>query len=144
MTDSNPTRARYTRNKKAFDDVLGDPFALEDIVGHYQTLKYRSPLVATKNNFGEGKATVYPGRPNALDFCMDVERVMTEVIGDDEYLMNMFLQHYIFGVSEGDEFYYLISPAHVRYIEQRMGRLFVLKGLSPVPKYFAVTKMRSS
>lgn len=132
MTDTNPTRARAAKNKQAFDDVIGDPFSPYDTHGYYGALKHRSLLSATKNNFGEGKATVYPAKPNIVDFCVDVERVIMHVLGDDPGLLRDFVATYVL-----EQPGILITQQERSYMEQRMGRLFTARGISPVTRYFS-------
>lgn len=140
MTDSNPTRRRAAVNKKSFDDVIGDPFANDEAKqGHYGVMKHRSLLSATRNNFGEGAATINAARPNAVDFCVDVERVILKVLGDDEKLLHSFIDLYITGTVEtiaGSP----ITQAERTYFEQRMGRLFLAYGISPVIRYFTTVR----
>lgn len=133
MTDTNPTRARAAKYKKAFDDVIGDPFSPYDTHGYYGALKHRSLLSATKNNFGESKATVYPAKPNIVDFCVDVERVIQSVLGDDHGLLRDFITTYV--MEQGGEV--LLTQQERSYIEQRMGKLFTVRGISPVTRYFS-------
>jgi hypothetical protein len=131
MPDKNPTRARHADNKKAFVDVLGDPFAPEPIEGHYNLLKRRSSIGAMKTNFDEGQATDNPARPNALDFFCDVERVVKEVI-QDRNILNKFETIYMIGEIEKPE----LSQAERNRLEQRLGKLFKAYRISPVSKYF--------
>lgn len=142
MTDTNPTRRRAQVNKKAFDDVLGDPFSNDEAKqGHYCSMRYRSILSATRNNFGEGAATVNAAKPNAIDFCVDVEKVILKVLGDDLPLLHSFIELYItntVGQFEGNQ--KSITQAERVYLEQRMGRLFLAQGISPVIKYFTTIR----
>lgn len=136
MTDSNPTRARVQKNRKAFIDVIGNPFDNADIEpGCYQRLKHRS-LLSSKPNVGEGVGTVYPNRPNPVDFCVDVENVIEAVFEDDPGLFDKFIRVYI---RQEDE---VITLAEQHYIEQTLGRKFLARGLSPSGKYFTVIQYR--
>lgn len=139
MSDSNPTRRRAAVNKRAFDDIIGSPFGKEDTEGHYNKLRHRSILSATRNSFGEGEATVHPAKPNAIDFCCDVERVIEQVLGDDPSLMREFIRVYITG-SEEDISNSNLTLQERAYIEQRMGRTFLAQGISPATRYFAVVQ----
>lgn len=139
MTDSNPTRRRAAVNKRAFDDIIGNPFSKEDTEGHYNKLRHRSILSATRNSFGEGEATIHPAKPNAIDFCVDCERVIEQVLGDDSALMREFIKVYITG-NEEDIASSNLTQQERAYIEQKMGRLFLAHGISPATKYFAVVQ----
>lgn len=141
MTDSNPTRRRAAVNKKAFDDVLGDPFSKHEVDGHYNKLRYRSILSATKSSFGESKVTLHPAKPNAIDFCCDVEQVVERVIGDDPDLLAAFVETYITGDDATIQNSKITQQERI-YLEQRIGRAFLTHGISPVVKYFAVIKRR--
>lgn len=136
MSDSNPTRARAQKNRRAFQDVIGDPFDNADVEqGCYQRLKHRS-LLSSKPNTGEGIGTVYPNRPNPVDFCVDVENVIEDVFDGDPALFDKFIRVYI--RQEDDS----ISLAEQSYIEQTLGRKFLARGLSPSGKYFTVIQHR--
>jgi hypothetical protein len=139
MPDSNPTRRRAAVNKQAFNDVLGNPFGAEDVEGHYNRLRHRSILSATRNSFGEGEATIHPAKPNAIDFCCDVERVINKVLGDDPKLLSEFIKVYITG-SEEDITSSTLTQQERSYLEQRLGRMFLAQGISPVLRYFAIVE----
>lgn len=134
--DSNPTRARIQKHRKAFEDVIGNPFDDADIEqGCYQRLKHRS-LLSSKPNTGEGIGTVYPNRPNPVDFCIDVENVIEEVFEGDPTLFGKFIKAYIRQEES------TITLAEQHYIEQTLGRKFLARGLSPSGKYFTVIQER--
>lgn len=143
MSDTNPTRRRAAVNKQAFNDILGNPFGKEDVEGHYNRLKHRSILSATKSAFDEGKVTIHPAKPNAIDYCCDVERVIERVLGDDPALMREFIKVYITG-SETDIANSNLTQQERSYIEQKMGRLFLAHGISPATKYFSVIKRENN
>lgn len=137
MTDSNPTRRRAALNKISFNDVIGNPYGKEDVEGHYNRLKHRSILSATRSAFGEGEATIHPAKPTAIDLCLDVERVINKVLGDDPELLTEFIKVYITGREE-DIDNSTLTQQERSYLEQRLGRLFLAHGISPVSKYFAI------
>lgn len=140
MRDTNPTRARARKHREAFEDVIGDPYTLESIEGNYIRFRFRSILSASRANIGEGQTTSNPCKPNTVDFCCDVERVIRDVLPESDGLYQRFLDQYIH-LNEPDN---SISLDERNYLEQRMGRLFVVRGLSPVHKYFSVVKRRSN
>lgn len=143
MTDSNPTRRRAAVNKQAMDDVLGDPYSKQDDKeGHYNRLKHRSILSATKSSFGESKVTLHPAKPNAVEFCLDVELIIQKVIGDDPELLAEVIKTYITGTEDDIQNSNITQQERV-YLEQRLGKAFLVHGISPVVKYFAVIKRRN-
>lgn len=143
MTDSNPTRRRAAVNKAAFDDIITDVYSKqEDKEGHYNRLKHRSILSATKSSFGESKVTLHPAKPNAVDLCLDVEKVITKVLGDDPEMLQAFIDTYLLGDEEAINNSKITQQERV-YLEQRLGKAFLVHGISPVVKYFAVIKRRN-
>lgn len=118
---------------------MGDPFCADDGEGNYQIMRHRSLLSATRNNFGEGAATVNAARPNAIDFCVDTEAVILKVIGDDEELLRLFIGTYITWTVDSIKQSPLTQDERT-WIEQRMGRLFLAHGISPVIKYFTTVR----
>lgn len=140
MPDTNPTRRRAAVNKKAFDDVIGDPFSNDEALeGHYGIMRHRSILSATRNNFGETPATINAARPNAIDFCCDVEKVIIKVLGDDPKLLKLFIECYVTGTAE-DIAATPLTQVERSYLEQRLGRMFLANGISPVIRYFTTIR----
>lgn len=115
-------------NKNAFDDVMGDPYALEPSLGNYQKLQRRSSIRVANNEFDMGKATKTPGQPNVQDFYCDVDRCITDVLTKDEQVR--FTDTYI------SEYGNVFTPKERMRIEQKVGKLFRLRKISPVSKYF--------
>lgn len=142
MTDSNPTRRRAAVNKAAFDDVITDVYSKqEEKEGHYNRLKHRSILSATKSSFGESKVTIHPAKPSSVDFCCDCETVITKVFKDDPEMLQAFIDTYLLGDEESIQNSRITQQERV-YLEQKLGRAFLVHGVSPVVKYFAVIKRR--
>ena len=141
VSDSNPTRRRATVNREAFDEIMGDPLGADEIDGYYNTMRHRSILSATRSNFGEGAATINAARPNAIDFVVDVEAVIMKVLGDDPKLLHNFIQSYIMGTTETLQ-KSLLTQTERGYLEQRLGRLFLAHGISPVIRYFTTVRRR--
>lgn len=137
MTDTNPTRSRFAQNKRAFEDVLGDPSATpEPVDGHYNMLRARSLIKAQKINFDEGRATANPARPNVIDFICDVENAVKKVLKSDKSLLQRFNNTYIHDVSTGTE----LNQVERTALEQRIGRLFIIRKISPVARYFTAIR----
>lgn len=105
-------------------------------------MKHRSPLSATRS-FGEGAATRNPAQPNAIDFCVDVEGVIMKVLKDDSELLAKFIDVYLLGTIESIE-KSAITAAEQSYLEQRMGRQFIVAGISPAMKYFTAVRGRKN
>jgi hypothetical protein len=121
---------QFRYNKIAFEDVIGDPFAKpEPIDGQYFTLARRSVIGVMDNNFDLGKGTRNPAQPSTTDFFCDVERTVEQALTPAEF--KKFLDTYVIEVA-GSEF----TPKERMTIEQRIGKLFRLRKLSPVTKYF--------
>lgn len=129
-------RERFAANKRAFDDVFGDPFAKpEPITGQYQALKSRGPVAAMKNNFDEGKSTRNPATPNIIDFFCDVERVAKRTLTAPEW--DKFVDVYLYEDSEVG-----FTQKERSGIEQRLGRMFRANKISPISRYFTSTRRR--
>lgn len=121
-------------NKRAFDDVFGDPFAKpEPFTGQYQILKGRGAIAAMKNNFDEGKATRVPAAPNLMDFFCDVENIVSRNLDPVEQVK--FEATYIFEAGPNQ-----FTPKERVEIEQRVGRLLRARKISPVTRYFRVIR----
>lgn len=143
MSDSNVSRERsrerFLANKRAFDDVIGDPYAYpEPITGHYITLKSRSSIAAMNNNFDEGKSTRNPASPNVIDFFCDVERILGSIISTDD-LLGKFTRTYITEDDLGEVF----TPDERTRFEQEIGKRFRIYNIAPVSKYFTTIRQRT-
>lgn len=135
MKDSNPTRDRRAKNKKAFDEILGDPYSEDNLEGWYNILKARSSIVTLA--FDDTHGTSNPARPTPLDFFCDVEAVIHKTI-DDPILLDKFIQTYIIGEIG------LIETKQRAYLEQKIGSMFRSNKyrISPVKKYFIAVRQR--
>ena len=121
---------QFRYNKIAFDDVIGDPFAKpEPIDGQFFTLSRRSTINVMDNNFDLGKGTRNAAQPSAIDFFCDVERAISDELTPAEAIK--FRNTYVWETVD-DAF----TPKERMNIEQRLGKLFRNRKLSPVTKYF--------
>jgi hypothetical protein len=121
---------QFRYNKIAFDDVIGDPFAKpEPIDGQFFTLSRRSTINVMDNNFDLGKGTRNAAQPSVIDFFCDVERAITDTL--DEEGAQKFRDTYVTGDKED-----ALTPKERMQIEQKLGKLFRNRKLSPVTKYF--------
>jgi hypothetical protein len=139
MADSNVSRARATerfqKNKRAFDEIIGDPFAHpEPIYGQYHLLKRRSSISAAKNNFDEGRTTGNKARPSIVDFFCDVERTIENAISEKNILIK-FADTYI---NESTDTAFTAKERSE--IEQVVGKAFREHGISPVTIYFTAIR----
>lgn len=130
----NETRREiYSANKRAFDDVIGDPFAKpEPIQGQYQILKSRGLIAAMKTNFDEGKATRNPATPRLMDFFCDVENVIARNLDSEQQAK--FTEAYLYEDEDA------LTTAERSDIEQKLGRLFRARKISPVSRYFRAVR----
>jgi hypothetical protein len=134
---------RAAKNKRAFDDVLGDPFAYpEQIDGHYMMLKSRSSL-AIADSEQKSKSPVNQARPNPIDFGCDVEAAVEDglkVFIDREKtytlsdIKEVFDNTYLLGTGD------IFSQQERAKLEQDIGQILVSRGISPVSKYFTTIK----
>lgn len=121
---------QFRYNKIAFDDVIGDPYAKpEPIDGQFFLMSRRSTINVMDNNFDLGSGTRNAAQPSVTDFFCDVERTISDALTPDEVVK--FLDTYVWEV-EGHEF----TPKERMHIEQKLGKLFRQRKLSPVTKYF--------
>lgn len=138
--DSNHSRAlareRFIDNKLAFDDIIGDPFAWpEPVMGQYAKLKNRSSIIVTRNSFDEGQITINPARPNVIDFFCDVEHAIASVVLPED--LQNFVDTYITEVSTT-----IYTPQERSRIEQRVGKVFRQRKLTPVARYFTANRVK--
>lgn len=132
--DSNPTRARYAQNKAAFVEVIGDPYAIpEPIEGEYYRLKRRTQVNVFQIDDG-GSATPRAAQPNKMDFFCDVENAVTEVI-NNQIVLDMFWCTYL-----DDE--PLLNQQQRNDLEQRIGKKFAARRISPVKEYFKTIRRK--
>lgn len=121
---------QFRFNKIAFDDVIGDPFAKpEPIDGQAFILARRSSINVMDNNFDLGKGTRNAAQPSVIDFMCDVERACLNALTLEEH--TKFVEVYVLE-SRPDAF----TPKERMQIEQKLGKLFRQRKLSPVTKYF--------
>lgn len=124
----------YTANRRAFEDIFGNPNSFpEPILGAYQTLKGRGLIAAMKTNFDEGKATRNAATPTLMDFFCDVDNIVTRNLTPDE--VKKFLKTYIYEDTKGT-----FTDQERQSIEQKLGRLFRARKISPTSRYFRATR----
>ena len=132
------------RNKKAFDHVIGDPFAKpEPVDGQYLRLKQNSSIRA-QNIANESSGSKNAARPSVLDFFIDVENAIRDGLEAwDRYsyspvpvivLVSLFSNTYFY---ECDKQF---APAERPSIEQHIGRILVARHIYPTSKYFTAIR----
>jgi hypothetical protein len=122
----------YKFNKNAFDDVIGDPFAVpEALQGNLDRMKKRSSIMVANNDFDSGHATRNTAQPSHTDFFCDVDHMISLAFDGDKKMIDLFTKMYITEEVE-DAF----TPKERQGIEQTLGKLFRKHGISPVSKYF--------
>lgn len=136
---------QYRLNKEAFDNVIGDPYALEEVVGHYVTLNTRSSIKVV-GDLGVGKATGNPATPSAIDFFVDVEKaiylgLIRFASGKREQVKRLwatFMNTYVVLDEAKDSF----SANERKEVEQLIGQLFMDRRIHPVSLYFRTIRRR--
>ena len=128
----------YAEYKEAFDDVFGDPFATpEPREGRYNLLRGRSSIMATKNNFDEGKGTSNPARPNLIDFFCDVEKTVQTVITTRKELHIFEFTYILENINDS------FTPQRRMELELAIGKLLRDRRISPVSRYFTTVRQPS-
>ena len=135
---------RWGRNKRAFDEIIGDPYAKpESIQGEYSILKTKSsvPIANIKGSLAESKN---PARPSPVDFFCDVEAAVKD--GLDTYTTeciggryeNKFINTYIIE----DSNYEIFNQKERARLEQIIGKILIERGISPASKYFIAIRKK--
>jgi hypothetical protein len=131
---------RWYNNKKAFDEIIGDPFAHteegpEPIQGHYTSLKNGSGIKVATIDQMPGSSN--PARPNALDFFIDVDSAVADgldTIGRN--LGEIFMNTYFYE----DPSRPIFKLRQRSKIEQAIGHIFIKRMISPVGRYFTAIR----
>ena len=142
MADSNLSRvdskARFQRNKAAFEEVFGNPFFKpEPLQGHYQGLLARSSIQPTDYTT-EGIGTKNPCQPSLADFSCDIEAVIKLVMLNNSGY-ERFMKTYIY-----DDDATLFDAKARQQIEQEIGAVLLKRKISPVLGYFRTERKARS
>ncbi len=128
---------RWSRNKRAFNEVIGDPYALhEPIEGHYSMLKGRSTIMIAG---GETKSPspVNQARPNVIDFIIDVDACVEDGMSTmDDVALRIFIDTYITEDPDAVKF----DQNQRNKVEQLIGNILVERKIYPVTKYFTTIR----
>jgi hypothetical protein len=126
---------RVHRNKKSFDEILGDPYALELLQGQFELLKNSTD--AKNGQLQKGKGA----RPNIVDFFIDVEHAVIDGLkkytGQEEIPKDIEQLFYNTYVLETEPIFTQQERAKV---EQAIGSIFRKRSISPIGRYFTVIK----
>lgn len=127
---------RWHRNKVAFDEIVGDPFATEETIGQYEASKNSTDAKTGQLQKGRG------ARPNFIDFQADVEKSIVDALKkhvgksdvDLAKELTLFYNTYITG----------LEPTYTQQerseVEQVVGKMLRKRGISPIAKYFTIIK----
>jgi len=118
----NNTHARRAKYRQAFEDTMTA----------YETMRYCSP-VSIMDTSKEVSGTINGATPTPLDFFCDVETQINTIIAD-KLIQTKLWNTYVFG---GDN---TLSKSQKNYYEQRIGKLFILRSIWPIAKYFRTIK----
>jgi len=135
MADSNTNRAnakaRFQKNKAAFEEVFGNPFVKpEPLQGHYQRFTAATVSIKAVRYDEDPHGTKNPCSPSAIDFVCDVDKLVMRCMtqpGD----LGKFLRTYI-----TDDDPNAFTPKQRQRIEQEIGTALLEHKLSPVLGYF--------
>lgn len=140
----NYKRERAARNKRAFDEIIGDPYGWpEPKDGQYILFKKKSSInVASYDELQSSASPVNRGKPNTMDFFCDVERAI------DDGLIRYFGKENFGNAVESFVYTYItedggpltFTQSERAGVEQSIGALFVARKLSPVTRYFTTIK----
>jgi hypothetical protein len=139
MMDSNKHRAKkkqeLAKNKRAFNEIIGDPFSDDGQDGVYNQLHQSSSISSIEGSYGESPGIVYAGKPSVLDFFCDVDMVIRDVIENTKLREEFGLIYFQYELTIWDD------NRRNKY-EQLIGKELLRRGISPIKRYFTVTKKR--
>jgi hypothetical protein len=134
------------RNKHAFDQVIGDPFAKPDpIDGQYMKLKSNTSI-RVQNLERESSGTGNAARPSSLDFFIDVENAIKDGLAawDEVHYKQAQLPVKVLVALFYNTYFYecdnQFSPVDRPSIEQYIGRILIARKISPPSKYFTTIR----
>ena len=137
-------RERRAANKRAFDEVIGDPYSMEDLPGQYSILRNKDVIKAVDNSNIDmmTHTEVNPAVPNPIDFICDVESAIEDGCRKyatahslpAQYVMSDFYDSYIW------QNYKALDQKQRAEIEQVIGQILIARKISPVVRYFTAIK----
>jgi hypothetical protein len=134
MADSNTSRAegkaRFQRNKAAFEEVFGNPFVKpEPLQGHYQRFRARQSAIMAIKYGDDPHGTKNPCQPSVIDFFCDVDNIVSRVLGTKQNVVRFQLTY-----MEDDDKQF--TPKQRQEIEQEIGAELLNLKIAPVLGYF--------
>ncbi len=129
--------ARY---KAAFDEIVGDPYALDEPrSGMYEELKKKSAItIVEPGKAGASPSPVNKARPNHLDFFCDVESAVTDGLAAYQKKVDRTFDEllFIFDNTYWIESGVIFTQKERAELEQIIGRILSARKISPASKYF--------
>lgn len=127
---------KWARNKKSFDQIIGDPYAFPDaIIGHYTELKSSSVIRIVDPD--KQPVALNSSRPTAVDFFCDVDAAIEDGLAtlQTRYpgrieLFSMFMNTYFYEVDP------MFNQQDRNEIEQIVGNILRKRKISPIGRYF--------
>lgn len=134
---------RLYLNKKAFDEIIGDPYGKEPIEGHYTVLKHRTSQMTAFIDSQMSPATRNAAQPSHIDFFCDVDAIVNEGLeifkrSDFGRSQSQLLQ--LFDNTYWNEVEPIFDQHDRADLEQIVGRLLRARKISPVSMYFTTVK----
>jgi len=125
---------KWARNKKAFDEIIGDPYGLEPIQGHYGSLKSRSSIsIAGSEQLSP--SPVNKARPSAVDFFCDVDACIEDGMSTMyKGAFDTFVNTYITETGP------IFNQKERTKVEQLVGNILVERKIYPAARYFTTIK----
>lgn len=140
-------RERVAANKRAFDEIIGDPYSKHDLAGQYMAMRSRSSVKAVDNSIENQSTQGTSGnaaRPNVVDFLCDVDcaihdgvrKYAKQVLRDGTDVLEEFYKTYL---TQDGEFLLQRQRAD---IEQIVGQILIARKISPAIRYFTALRQR--
>lgn len=142
MKKVNQKAEQAAKYKKAFDQIIGDPFSYpEPTQGHYETLKTRSSVAIVQHD-NETIGTANKSKPNQLDFFIDCENAVLDALVTYQNSVHYTLDELttMFDNTYWIESGVIFNQKQRSEIEQIVGRILYARKISPVSKYFTAIR----
>lgn len=130
--------------KRAFDEIIGDPYTKPDPTeGEYLTRKSKSVVrIGGADISQKYSGTTKEAKPNDIDFFCDCDNAIKDGLDVFEWRENLDQKIFVFYTTyfTEDPNYYQFTQKERSVLEQHIGRILVARGISPVRKYFTFIK----
>jgi hypothetical protein len=133
---------RAARYKRAFDEIIGDPYAKPDPIEgqYYNARKNQNGIKIAQAGARTSASPVNGAKPNSVDFICDVDAAirdgLTAFRDSGEVWQVLFDNTYI---TETGTVYLQRDRAE---LEQHIGRILVARHISPTAKYFTAIRQK--